>query len=88
MWPAIFSVMPQDQALKSMCLSTMTCVAYVTGTLNDKTAHKIKVAEKAIQRYMLGISLQDRVRNTEIRGVTISHMDIGNRIARLKWRWA
>ena len=46
---------------------------------------KLKVAQRAMERAMLGVSLRDMIRNTVIRkrtGVT----DIAQRVGTLKWR--
>lgn len=67
-------------------LPTMTYGAEAW-TLTKETVHKMRVAQRAMERAMLGISLLDRVRNTEIRRRT-KVVDIGDRIAKLKWRWA
>ncbi|RVE41117.1 hypothetical protein evm_014233 [Chilo suppressalis] len=48
---------------------------------------RLKVAQRAMERAMLGISLRDRVRNDEIRRRT-KVTDIARRIAQLKWNWA
>lgn len=49
--------------------------------------HRLKVAQRAIQRAMLGISLRDRIRNDEIRRRT-QVTDIAHKICKLKWQWA
>lgn len=67
-------------------LPTMTYGAE-TWTLTQKTVHKMRVAQRAMERTMLGIRLQDRVRNTEIRRRT-KVKDIGERVVELKWSWA
>ncbi|XP_026327864.1 uncharacterized protein LOC113236093 [Hyposmocoma kahamanoa] len=49
--------------------------------------HKIKVAQRTMKRTMLGISLVDRISDVDIRQRT-RVIDVGMRIASLKWRWA
>ncbi|XP_062528975.1 citron rho-interacting kinase isoform X4 [Bombyx mori] len=48
---------------------------------------RLKVAQRAMERAMLGISLRDRIRNEEIRRRT-KVADIARRISELKWQWA
>ncbi|XP_048487141.1 uncharacterized protein LOC125490834 [Plutella xylostella] len=49
--------------------------------------HKLRVAQRAMERAMLGVSLRDRIRNEEIRRRT-KVTDIAKRISTLKWQWA
>jgi hypothetical protein len=67
-------------------LPTMTYGAE-TWTLTHEAVHKIRVAQRAMERAMLGIKLQDRVRNVEIRRRT-KVRDVGETITKLKWSWA
>ncbi|PZC80416.1 hypothetical protein B5X24_HaOG214718 [Helicoverpa armigera] len=46
-----------------------------------------KVAQRAKESAMLGVSLRDRIRNEEIHGRT-KVTDIAHRISKLKWQWA
>ncbi|KAI8440612.1 hypothetical protein MSG28_001831 [Choristoneura fumiferana] len=47
--------------------------------------NRLRVAQRAMERAMLGVSLRDRIRNEEIRTRVI---DIAKRISLLKWQWA
>ncbi|KAI8421549.1 hypothetical protein MSG28_009582 [Choristoneura fumiferana] len=47
----------------------------------------VGVAQRAMERAMLGVSLRDRIRNEEIRRRT-RVTDIAKRISSLKWQWA
>lgn len=67
-------------------LPTMTYGAE-TWTLTKEAVHKVQVAQRAMERAMLGIKLQDRVRNIEIRRRT-KVRDVGEVITKLKWSWA
>lgn len=49
--------------------------------------HRIRVAQMAIERAMLSISLMNRIPNVEMRQCT-KVVDVGMRIVCLKWRWA
>ncbi|CAH2218499.1 jg3196 [Pararge aegeria aegeria] len=58
-----------------------------TWKLTVDLIHKFKVAQRAMERAMLGVSLRDRIRNDEIRRRT-KVTDIAQRINKLKWQWA
>ncbi|CAH2210232.1 jg4835 [Pararge aegeria aegeria] len=49
--------------------------------------HRLKNAQRAMERAMLGFSLLDRIPNVEIRNRT-EITDIVQRAATLKWSWA
>lgn len=56
-------------------------------TLTKNTLDKLRVTQWKMERAMIGISLRDLVKNTEMRQRTkIEH--IIHRITTLKWRWA
>ncbi|KAG7308870.1 hypothetical protein JYU34_006132 [Plutella xylostella] len=88
-----------DDVLKSkipQCLKTKVfnqCVLPTltygaeTWTLTKETVHRIRVAQRAMERAMLGISLRDRIPNVVIRKRT-KVFDVGMRVAELKWEWA
>ena len=48
---------------------------------------KLKVAQRAMERFMLGIFLRNRIRNEKIR-TRMKVVDIAQRISNLKWQWA
>ena len=56
-------------------------------TLTVGLVHQFKVAQRAMERAMLGVSLKDRIRNEYIRQRT-KVIDIAQRISKLKWQWA
>ena len=58
-----------------------------TWTLTVGLVHQFKVAQRAMERAMLGVSLKDRIRNEYIRHRT-KVIDIAQRISKLKWQWA
>jgi hypothetical protein len=58
-----------------------------TWTLTVALVHQFKVAQRAMERAMLGVSLKDRIRNEYIRQRT-KVIDIAQRISKLKWQWA
>jgi hypothetical protein len=70
-----------------------TCVLPVltygaeTLTLTKASEKKLKVAQRAMERSMLGISLRDKMTNQWIRQQT-KVVDVMERIASLKWSWA
>jgi hypothetical protein len=58
-----------------------------TWTLTARLVYKFKVAQRAMERAMLGVSLRDRIRNQVIRHRTkVTY--IAHRISMLKWQWA
>ena len=51
------------------------------------SANKLMVTQSKMERSMLGVSLQDHIRNKDLRrrtGVT----DVVEKIRKLKWNWA
>ena len=69
------------------CILPVTTYDMETVTITRANAERLRVHQRAVERRMLGISLRDRVRNTELRkktGVT----DVLKRIATAKWKWA
>jgi hypothetical protein len=58
-----------------------------TWILTPRLVHKFKVAQRAMERAMLGDSLRDRIRNQVIRKRT-QVTDIAHRISVLKWQRA
>lgn len=69
------------------CVLPVMTYGAETLTLTKKAICKIRVAQRAMERAMLGISLRDRVTNETIRqrtGVT----DAIERITSLKWNWS
>jgi hypothetical protein len=58
-----------------------------TWTLTARLAHKFKVAQRNMERAMLGVSLRDRIRNQVIRQRT-KFTEVAHRISMLKWQWA
>lgn len=69
------------------CILPVLTYGAETLTLTRKTIHKIRVAQRAMERVMLGISIRDRVPNREIRQTT-KVADAIERITTLKWNWA
>ena len=71
----------------NQCVLPVLTYGAETSTLTKKTVNKIRVAQRNMERVMLGLYLRDRVPNTEVRrrsGVT----DAITRITSLKWNWA
>ena len=66
-------------------------MVYISGTetwpLTIGLIKRLKLAQRAMERAMLGVSLRDRIRNEEIRRRT-KVTDIALRISKLKWQWA
>ena len=79
------------QCLKSkvfdQCVLPVMTYGSETWSLTVGLIGKLKVAQRAMERAMLGVSLRDRIRNEEIRRRT-KVTDIAQRISKLKWQWA
>lgn len=58
-----------------------------TWALNKNIIQRFQVTQRAMERRILNIKLQDRITNTEIRRRT-KVKDIVERICTLKWNWA
>jgi hypothetical protein len=58
-----------------------------TWTLTARLVHKLKVAQRAMERAKLGVSLRDRIGNHVIRQKT-KVIDIAHRISKPMWQWA
>lgn len=71
----------------NQCILPVLTYGAETLTFTKKTIHKIGVAQRAMERSMLGISLKDRVPNETIRQRT-GVSDTIKRITSLKWNWA
>lgn len=69
------------------CILPVCTYGVETMSLTKKSAKKLETTQRAMERSMLGISLRDKIRNTEIRRKT-KVRDIVKEVARMKWRWA
>lgn len=69
------------------CIMPVIMYGAETLTLTKKSAIKLKVAQRAMERAMLGITKKDRIPNTIIRQRT-KVIDIIQLITQAKWRWA
>ena len=58
-----------------------------TWKLTKSSENKLRIAQRAMERAMLGVTLRDRKRSTWIRGKT-RVKDIIQIIKQQKWRWA
>ena len=58
-----------------------------TWTRTKQLEHKLQVAQRAMERRMMNITIRDKVRNSEIRKQT-QVKDIILKIKEAKWRWA
>ena len=76
----------QPSIFNECVLPTMTygCETWTTTKFLEQ---KLKVAQHAMERKMLHITIRDKVKNVEIRNKT-NVKDIIERIKEAKWRWA
>lgn len=68
------------------CILPVLTYGMETMALTVKSANRLKITQRAIERTMLGIHLRDHIRNEEIRSKT-KVKDVMERIATLKWSW-
>lgn len=71
----------------NQCVLPVLTYGSETLTLTKKSINKIRVAQRAMERSMMGITLRDRVPNDQIRRIT-KVMDAVEQITHSKWNWA
>jgi hypothetical protein len=83
------SSIPQSLKTKvfNECVLPVMTYGAKTWTLTARLVHKFKVAQRAMDRAMLGVSLRDRILNQVIRQRT-KVTDITHHISMLNWQWA
>src|SRR6202012_1936086 len=69
------------------CVLPVLTYGAETLKLRKASEKKLRVTQRAMERSMLGISLQDKITNQWIRQQT-EVVDVMERIASLKWNWA
>ena len=69
------------------CVLPVLTYGAETLTLKKASENKLRVAQRAMERSMLGITLRDKMTNQWIREQT-KVVDVMERIASLKWSWA
>lgn len=69
------------------CVLPVLTYGIETIVFTKRNIKKLKIAQRSMERRMMGITLQDKIRNTEIRKRT-GVADVGQRAAKLKWSWA
>ena len=70
-----------------LCVLPVLTYGAETLTLTKASENKLRVAQRAMERSMLGISLRDKTTNQWIRQQT-KVVDVMDRVAKLKWNWA
>nr|ADI61818.1 endonuclease-reverse transcriptase [Bombyx mori] len=71
----------------NQCVLPVMTYGAETWTLTVRLVRQLKVAQRAMERAMLGVSLKDKIRNEIIRPRT-KVIDIAQRVSKLKWQWA
>src|ERR1700744_4182091 len=69
------------------CVLLVLTYGAETLTLTKASSNKLRVAQRAMERSVLGITLRDKKTNEWIRQQT-KVVDVMARIASLKWNWA
>ncbi|KAJ0175113.1 hypothetical protein K1T71_009254 [Dendrolimus kikuchii] len=85
-WAAFGKLRQVFSSTIPQCLKTKV-FEQCTWTLTAGLVHKFQVAQRAMERAMLGVSLMDKIRNEDIRKRT-KVTDIARKISKLKWQWA
>lgn len=73
--------------LFEMCIMPILTYGSQTWSLTKAQSENLRVAQRAMERRILGISLKDKVRNEEIRRRTLMK-DVVQEARHLKWKWA
>src|ERR1700761_9124096 len=83
------SLIPWSKGRTLIWDATCTYLTYgaETLTLTKASSSKLRVAQRAMEHSMLGITLRDKKSNEWIRQQT-RVVDVMTRIASLKWNWA
>jgi len=83
------SKLPMCLKLKvyNQCVLPMMMHGCETRTLNTQTTQRLRVTQRAMERYMLGITSRDRKTNEWIRTQTKVE-DVIKTAKKMKWRWA
>ncbi|KAJ0184012.1 hypothetical protein K1T71_000435 [Dendrolimus kikuchii] len=83
------STIPQCLKTKvfEQCVLPVLTYGAETWTLTAGLVHKFQIAQRAMERAMLGVSFMDKIRNEDIRKRT-KVTDIARKISKLKWQWA
>lgn len=68
------------------CILPVLTYGLETMAITQKAAEQLRVAQRAMERKMLGVTLRDKIRNSRIRERT-KITDVVERVASLKWKW-
>ena len=71
----------------NQCVLPVITYGSETWSLTAGLLERLRVTQRAMERAMLGVSLRDKIRNTDIRRRT-RVTDIARKICKLKWQWA
>lgn len=83
------SKLPIKLKKKVLDSCVLPCLTYgcQTWCLTEKTANKISICQRTMERSILNLKLSDKVKNTEIRKRT-QVTDAIIHVRKLKWKWA
>lgn len=68
------------------CILPVITYGLESMSLTRRTAEQLRVTQRAMERIMLGVTLRDKIHNSEIRNRT-KITDVMKQIASLKWQW-
>ena len=77
----------QKAQIFDQCILPVLTYGAETWVMTREILHKLQVAQRAIERKMVGVTLRDRKTNKWLRNQS-KVADISKRIAKLKWEWA
>ena len=69
-----------------VCILPVLTYGLETMSLTKRSAQRLQVTQRAMERSMLGVSLRDKIRNETLRSKT-KLTDVMHRVAKLKWQW-
>lgn len=79
--------MPLKRKLWEMTVLPTITYACETWIMTPKVRNKLRVTVRAMERYILGKTRRDRIRNTTVRKLT-GFNDIVKSVMKRKWKWA
>lgn len=68
------------------CVLLVTAYGKETSTLTKKSATKLRVTQRRMERSMLSVTLRDKIRNQQLR-IRTGVAYVITRIGKMKWSW-
>nr|XP_013189558.1 unnamed protein product [Amyelois transitella] len=77
----------QKAQIFDQCILPVLTYGAETWVTTQEVIHKLGVAQRHMERKIVGVCLKDRVTNKDLRRRS-KVTDVGRRVAKLKWEWA